>query len=74
MNLSPHRKSIILEIHKVFLRPLDIPLRRNLLFKTAKHSKARDFSARQDTKATARLTPAVAFWCSIVGKDPLWSV
>ena len=49
-------------------------VRRNLPPKTAKHSKARDFSARQITKSTARLTPAVDFWCSIAGKDSIWSV
>jgi hypothetical protein len=50
MNLFPHRKSIVLEIHPVFLRPLNIPVSKNLLFKTAQHSKTRDFSARQDKK------------------------
>ena len=36
-----------LEIHKVFLRSSPLPVNKNLTFKTAKHSKVRDFSARQ---------------------------
>jgi hypothetical protein len=45
-----HRKLIVLEIHKVFLRPLGSPVRKNLSLKTAKHSQVRDFSARQNKK------------------------
>ena len=51
MNLFVRRKFIVLEIHPVFLRPQKLPANKNLLFKTAKHSKARDFSARQDKKS-----------------------
>ena len=42
-NLFPHKGSIVLEIHPVFLRPLGYFVRKNLSLKTAKHSKARDF-------------------------------
>jgi len=48
MNLFARGELIVLEIHPVFLRPLKIPTNKNLPFKTAKHSKARAFSARQD--------------------------
>jgi len=61
MNLFARGKLIVLEIHPVFLRPLKFPANKNLLFKTAKHSKARDFSARQDKKPQQGLTPAAAF-------------
>jgi hypothetical protein len=42
-----------------------------LLFKTAKHLKERYFFSGQSKNATARLTPAVAFFCSIGKKAPL---
>jgi hypothetical protein len=61
-------------MHKAFLQPPGAPVNKNLSFKTAKHSQNRDFSARQDKQTTARLTPAVVFWCSIAGKDPFGSV
>jgi hypothetical protein len=51
MNLFVRRKFLVLEIHPVFLRPQKLPANKNLPFKTAKHSKARDFSARQDKKS-----------------------
>ena len=41
---------ISFEIHKVFLHLLVSTMKKNLLFKTAKHSKARDFFWRQDKK------------------------
>jgi len=43
MNLFARRESIVLEIHQVFLRPLDAPANKNLLFKTAGCFKARGF-------------------------------
>jgi len=41
-SFSP-QKSIVLEIHSVFLRPLEFFASKNLHFKTAMHAKARDF-------------------------------
>jgi len=32
------------------------------------------FFLKTSEKNTARLTPAVIFWCGIVEKDPVWSV
>jgi len=75
MNLFPATSPNILEIHQVFLRILGLVARKILLLKTAKHSKARRFSARQEKKARQgfRLTPTALFWQSIAGKNPLWS-
>ena len=50
MNLISHRNINELAIHKVFLRSYGCFCEKNLLFKTAKHSKTRGFSARQDKK------------------------
>ena len=32
------------------------------------------FFRKTSKETTARLTPAVVFWCSIAEKDPVWSV